>query len=145
MATPRADASRMMRLLVALVVIGGLVGTSLAVGLLAALGLYVDGLGGFPYYWDAFFVAGFVGGLLGALALPIVSLIFLPNTVVARIVLETSTGTSAGAAIGLLASRLNPLIAVVGAISGFFIAVLGLWMRRRQGGQAHFRMPPDTR
>lgn len=61
--------------------------------------------------WDAFILAGMVGAFL----------------------FETGIGTAAGGAVGLLASGLNPVFAIVGAAARFSIAVVQLRIRRTSG------------
>jgi hypothetical protein len=112
-----------------LVVGGALAGSAVGIGWLGALALAVDGLGGFPYVWDAFGVAGAVGALFGAIGLPVVTWSFLRHVSFARVVAYSALGTMVGATIGALATHLSPLPAIACAVAGFVSATL--WLRIR--------------
>ena len=112
-----------------LAVAGGVVGVVLGAGLLAVFGLLIDGWGGFPYMWDAFVVAGAVGTLLGGVLAPLAGWLFLRHVPFSCVFGSTAVGTALGASTGLLASSLDPVSAVGGAIAGFALSVVTVRLR----------------
>jgi hypothetical protein len=115
----------------ALMLVGATLGGTIGVVLLAALGLLVDGPGGFPYAWDAIYVSGIVGAFIGGVGGPVLTWTLLRHIPFWRIFLETTAGTSIGGALGLLLSGLNPVIAVGGALAGFVTSAIALRVRIR--------------
>jgi hypothetical protein len=77
------------------------------------------------------------GALLGAVLAPITSWVFLRRVALGKALLDTTVGTTAGAAIGLAldGARLTPRLFVpaslVGAIAGFLAAAIRLRFARR--------------
>jgi hypothetical protein len=129
-----ARAPRAAGVTVGLMIAGAIVGGILGAGLLAAVGLLVDGPGGFPYVWDAFVLAALVGARLGAIGLPVLTWGLLRRVSLGRILAYTASGTVLGSAAGLLGSHVDPFLAVAGASVGFGAAGVGLWLRARDAG-----------
>jgi hypothetical protein len=118
--------------LIATPLVGAFAGAVFGVASLAMLGLLVDGPGGFPYVWDAFVFAGVAGCALGVIAFSVVSWGMLRHVPLGRVIAETGAGTLIGAVASSLASGLNPLGGLVGALLGFCIGAV----------QLRFREPP---
>ena len=110
---------------------GAITGAVIGAGLLAVLGLVVDGPGGFPPVWDAYEVAAIVGAIIGGLALPLVAWSLLRHVPLWHVFAETSVGTIIGGSVGLLASGLNATIAVMSAFGGFVLAAGIMRFRNR--------------
>lgn len=106
-------------------------GACIGVGLLAVLALVVDGLGGFPFVWDAFWLSGVIGGLLGAALAPLTGFTVLRHVAIGRAVAVTTFGTVSGASIGLLITR-NPIWAVGGALAGYILSAAWLYRRHKR-------------
>jgi hypothetical protein len=117
---------------------GALAGSVVGVGWLAALGLAVDGPGGFPYVWDAFVVAASVGAVLGGIGLPTVTWGYLRHVAFGRVVAYGATGTVVGGTVGALASRLGVFPAIAGAVVGFICSTLLLRWREPLRAQHAF-------
>lgn len=114
---------------VGLTVAGALAGAIISSATLAILGVLVDGPGGFPHVWDAFVLAAVVGGALGGVLTPSAAWILLRRVPIGRAFGITAISTAVGGAVGLLASALNPLVAIGGAVIGFAVSVG--WLRRK--------------
>ena len=92
----RSRLPRIIGVTTSLVIGGALVGSAIGGGLLAILGLLIDGPGGFPYVSFAFEFAAKVGAIFGGIGLPFVSWTFLRHVPFRRIVAETAVGTVVG-------------------------------------------------
>lgn len=134
------------RVTFAILVIGALVGAALGVSLLAAVGLLADGRGGYPYLWDAFILAGVVGGVLGGLSLPFVASTVLSHVAIGRILLYTGVGTIVGTLVTSSFSPFDSMLSTLGAIAGFVAAAVLL---RKVSSRGHNKTsaptPPNTR
>jgi hypothetical protein len=113
-----------------LLLTGAAVGAALAAGILAVVGLVVDGPGGFPYIRAAFGLAAAFGALIGGVGLPVVAWGWLRHVALGRVVLETGIGTVLGGLIGFVGSGLRPLPGAAGALAGFLLAAVQLRVRR---------------
>jgi hypothetical protein len=120
---------RIQRATFGILMIGGLTGALLGTSSLAIVGLLRDGFGGYPYIWDAFILAGLVGGFIGSLCLPFVATTFLRHVSIGRIVVETGVGTIAGAVIGSAVSGFDEAFGTLGAVIGFCIGAAFLHRR----------------
>lgn len=129
MSPSRISPQRTLVAFVLLLLGGGVIGAAIGVGLLAVLGLVVDGSGGFPFVWGAFWLSGFVGAILGAILAPLTGLTVLRRVPLGKALGLTGAGTVVGATVGLLTTNENPVWAVAGALAGY--AVSAVWLRRR--------------
>lgn len=126
---------------VALVALG-LIPTGAAAGALAgALGvtLWVSAMDGLRAAFDPelWAVAGVVGGVCGAVLLPIAGFTVLRHVPLGRALAETIVGTAIGGALGVQFSGPGWL---VGALAGFGVAVIRLRVlvkRARAAGHDH--------
>ena len=132
------DPVRAVAVTAGLAVAGGVVGAGVGAALLAVLGLVVDGPGGFPFVWDAFVLAGFVGGVLGAVLFPVSAWTLLRRVSFGQAFAGTALGTAAGGTLGLLLSGVRPDMAVAGAVAGFCTSAVGLYV---QAGRASRALP----
>jgi hypothetical protein len=124
----RISVPRAIGVTLGLFVTGTTIGACLGAGLLAALSLAVDGSGGYPYVWDAFYVAGFLGGVIGAIALPFTTWA-LPRVSIGKIIATTAAGTSIGAASFFSWAEMNAVAGMLGAVIGFSCAAGYLGIR----------------
>ena len=122
----RISIARAVGVTIGLGAVGASVGAGLAAGLFAVLSLAIDGPGGYPYVWDAFWLAGVIGAGLGAIALPYVAW-SLPRVAIGRIVATTALGTAIGGTAGFL--WMHALGALLGAVMGFGCAASYLGIR----------------
>jgi|GEM_PF-4717340 len=120
---------------VALVALGLVPAGAVAGALAAALGvtIWVGVTEGIRQAFDpmAWLVAGSVGGMLGAVLLPIAGLTLLRRAPLGRILVETILGTALGGAVGAI---MSPFGAgwFVGALAGFALSAAHLWWRARR-------------
>jgi hypothetical protein len=81
----------------------------------------------------AWFVAGAVGGALGAVLLPLAGFTLLRRAPLGKVLLETILGTALGGAIGAVLSPFGGGW-FTGALMGFALSVGHLWWRSRRRG-----------
>ena len=111
--------------------VGALIGASIGAGVLAAVSYAIDDFGGFPYIWDAYMFAAFIGGALGIIAAPYAAW-SLPNVAIGRIMTTTSTWTAVGGAAGFVGAGLDFIAGIGGAVLGFVFATT--WLAVRSSG-----------
>jgi hypothetical protein len=100
------------------------------------LGFVVDGPGGFPYVREAFSLAAVVGAILGTVLVPISTWGFLRRAPLGRIFGWTTIGTTAGGTLGLLITRLDPVVATLGATLGFCLSVAAIRVLTKEVGRS---------
>ena len=119
---------------VTLVALGLVPAGAVAGALAGALGvtIWVGVTEGLAHAFDlgAWFVAGTVGGALGAVMLPLVGFTLLRRAPLGRVLLETILGAAIGGAIGAVTSPLGAGW-FTGALAGFALSAAHLWWRTR--------------
>ena len=137
---------RVVTVTLSIALIGAIIGAIVGAILLAVWSLPFVFLRGNQLISDA--TAGaIVGALLGGVLAPVTAWTFLRRVPLGKALLQTTLGTTLGAAIGLVFDRLGvaPVHAVpvgfVGALIGFIVAALRLWRvtrtsRRSEGMEA---------
>ena len=103
--------------------VAGALGVSIWVGVTEGLAHAFD-LG-------AWFVAGAIGGVLGAVLLPVAGFTLLRRAPLGQVLLETVLGTALGGAIGAVLSPFGGGW-FTGALAGFALSVGHLWWRSRR-------------
>jgi hypothetical protein len=119
---------------VTLVALGLVPAGAVAGALAAALGvsIWVAATEGVAHAFSvgAWFVAGAVGGGLGAVLLPLAGFTLLRRVPLGKVLLETILGTALGGAIGAVMSVGAGWF--TGALAGFALSVGHLWWRARR-------------
>jgi uncharacterized protein YacL len=137
---------RVVTITFSIALIGALIGATVGAILLALWSLPFAFLRGNQLIPDAT-VGAIAGGLLGGVLAPVTAWTVLRRVPLGKALLQTTLGTTVGAAIGLVFDRLGvaPVYSVpmgfVGALAGFIVAALRLWLatrtsRRSEGMQA---------
>jgi hypothetical protein len=120
---------------VTLVALGLVPAGAVAGALAGALGvtIWVGVTEGLAHAFDlgAWFVAGSVGGALGAVLLPLVGFTLLRRAPLGKVLLETILGAALGGAIGAVLSPFGGGW-ITGALVGFAASVGHLWWRARR-------------
>jgi hypothetical protein len=128
-------AGRVATITLSIAAIGAVIGGVLGAALLAVWGLRL-GVQGSAFVARAGFGAG-VGAGLGAVLAPITAWAFLRRVPLGRALVQTSLGTTLGAAVGLvvgtfgLAPRTSLPAGLVGALLGFLVAAIHLRFSKR--------------
>jgi hypothetical protein len=115
---------RVQRATFAILIIGAIAGAILGAGLLGVVGLLADGPGGYPYLWDAFTLAGSVGGVLGGLSLAFVASTVLSHVAIGRILIYAAVGTVVGTLAASIVSPFDSVLSTLGAVVGFIAAMM---------------------
>lgn len=110
---------------VGLVVAGAITGTTVGVGLLSILGL-LDGFGGFPHFWEAYWIAGGFGAVIGGSLGPFLAWALLRDVPLWRVFAATAAGAILWGAIGFLGSGFNPVVALGTATVGVVVSAVRL-------------------
>ena len=107
--------------------VGAAGGAGLGAGLAAAVNFAIHGPG-YPYILEASPLAGFIGGMIGAIAFPF-TVWSLPRVGVGRIIAATSLGTALGGTSFFFWADWDPFAAILGAIIGFAFGATCLGIR----------------
>ena len=115
----------------------GLIPAGAVAGFLAgALGvsIWVGVTEGLAHAFDlgAWFVAGAIGGVLGAVLLPLAGFTLLRRAPLGKVLLETILGTALGGAIGAVLTPMSGSAWFTGALVGFAASVAHLWWKTRR-------------
>ena len=125
----RIDPWRSATAFVSLIAIGATLGATIAPVLLAVVGRIVDGPGGFPYVWDAFWFASILGAFLGGVLAPLTGFVVLRRVAIGKALAVTAAGTTAGATVGVLATEQSLGWTIGGAVIGYALSAAALHWR----------------
>jgi len=132
--SPRASFGRIAAVTGAIAAIGVVVGA--AIGTTISLGIVIRWERSFTGALGPLAFGALAGGVIGAVAAPLLAWVFLRRVTLGRAIAETSIGTLIGGLIGVM---LPPLI-IPAALAGFLVAGIRLYVVSRRGAT-----PPTPR
>lgn len=124
-------------LLFASAFVGGLLGAAMIGVFAVAVGEWNGFLGG----WGTMMLSGYFGLIIGAIVGPVVAWAALRDVPLWRVFAHASVGTVIGGWSAFVASGLDPLLAMGGAVVGLVVAAL----RLRMANQRTMHGRPDRR
>lgn len=129
----RIDPWRSAAAFVSLIAIGATLGATIAPVVLAVVGRIVDGPGGFPDVWDAFWFVSILGAFLGGVLAPLAGFVLLRRVPIGKALAVTAAGTTAGATVGVLATEQSLGWTIGGAVIGYAVSAAALrWRASRR-------------